>query len=87
MDKTKRRIFYLVQPLKGCASDTVTLCGKMGVAFTPAGATYPYGNDPEDQNIRIAPTFASMKDIKLATKIFALSVKIVTLEKLLNEAA
>ena len=50
---------------------------------TPAGATFPYGKDPHDSNIRIAPSYPTVEELKLATEIFVLSVKLVSIEKLL----
>ncbi len=52
--------------------------------MTDAGATYPYGKDPKDSNIRIAPSFPTVEELELASKIFVLSVKLVSIEKLLN---
>ena len=68
--------------IASCAKRTIELCRDAGVKFTPAGATFPYGKDPKDSNIRIAPSFASAEEIEMATKIFAVSVKLATLEKL-----
>ena len=53
--------------------------------MTPAGATWPYGKDPFDPNIRIAPSYPPVEDLRIATKLFALSIKIVSAEKLLSE--
>ncbi len=53
--------------------------------MTEAGATYPYGIDPKDSNIRIAPSFPSLEELQLATEIFVLSVKLVSIDKLLEE--
>ena len=53
--------------------------------MTPAGATWPYGKDPYDTNIRIAPSYPPLEDLRIATKLFALSVKIVSAEKFLSE--
>ena len=52
--------------------------------MTPAGATFPYGKDPKDSNIRIAPSFPTPEELELATKVFVLSVKLVSVEKLLE---
>ena len=52
--------------------------------MTPAGATYPYGKDPHDSNIRIAPTYPPISELETAAKLFALCVKIVSVEKLLE---
>ncbi len=76
--------FISVNTSKGCAKRVVTLCKKLGLKLTPAGATYPYGNDPLDRNIRLAPTFPSTKELKSALEIFILIVKMVYIEKRLS---
>ena len=76
-------ISYYTNP--GCAKRVYQLCRSVGVTLTPAGATYPYGRDPEDSNLRIAPSFPEMGELKLATKILCTCTKIVALEKLLAE--
>ena len=53
--------------------------------MTEAGATFPYGVDPHDSNIRIAPSFPTPEELQLATEIFVLSVKLVSVDKLLAE--
>ena len=53
--------------------------------MTGAGATYPYGKDPQDSNIRIAPSFPTLEDLKLAAEIFCVCVKLVSIDKLLAE--
>ncbi len=67
----------------GCAKRTVALCKEAGVTLTGAGATYPYGNDPDDKNIRIAPTFPSRDELCKAVEILCLCVEIAAIEKLL----
>ncbi|MCL2494039.1 MAG: aminotransferase class I/II-fold pyridoxal phosphate-dependent enzyme [Oscillospiraceae bacterium] len=59
----------------GCAKRTAALCKQAGVVLTPAGATYPYGNDPEDKNIRIAPTFPPIDELIAATELLCLCAK------------
>ena len=51
--------------------------------MTDAGATFPYGKDPQDSNIRIAPSYPTTEELKIATEIFVLSVKLVSIEKIL----
>ena len=76
--------FISFDSLDGCAKDIVARCKKAGVVMTPAGATYPYGKDPHDSNIRIAPTYPPLSDLPTATELFALCVKLVSVEKLLK---
>ena len=61
---------------------TAELCRRAGVKFTPAGSTWPYGRDPQDSNIRIAPSFASAEEIEPAARLFTICVRLATLEKL-----
>ena len=61
------------------------LSKKAGVVMTPAGAPFPYGKDPKDSVIRIAPTYPSLQDLETATRIFVVCVKLVSMEKLLAE--
>ena len=71
--------------LDGCAKSIVGRCKKAGLIMTGAGATYPYGKDPHDSNIRIAPSYPPLSDLILAMELFALCVKIVSIDKLLAE--
>ena len=72
--------FISFDSLPGCAKKIVARCKKAGVIMTGAGATYPYGKDPRDSNIRIAPSYPPLNDLKLAAEIFALSVKLCSVE-------
>ena len=69
----------------GCAKRVVELMKEAGVKMTGAGASYPYGKDPHDSNIRIAPTFPSVEEISLAAKIFCVCCKLAIAEKQLSE--
>lgn len=79
--------FISFDSLEGCAKQIVSKCKEAGVVLTGAGATYPYGQDPKDSNIRIAPTFPSLEELALATDLFVLCVKLVSVEKLLSAKA
>lgn len=76
--------FVSVDTLPGCAKRTVQLAKEAGVTLTGAGATWPYGKDPEDKNIRIAPSFPTLDELKKAVEIFILCVKIAGIEKVLE---
>ena len=78
--------FISFNALEGCAKKIVAMCKDAGVVLTGAGATYPYGKDPLDSNIRIAPSFPSVEEMEAAAKIFALCVKIVSIDKYLEIA-
>ncbi len=77
--------FISLDVYNGCAKRTVALCKEAGVTLTGAGATYPYGKDPEDKNIRIAPTFPSRDELCKAVEILCLCVEIAAIEKILSE--
>ena len=62
---------------EGSAKRVGALCAEMGVKLTPAGATFPYGNDPRDENIRIAPSYPSVSDLEAAIDVLVLAVKLV----------
>lgn len=77
--------FVSFDALDGCAKAIVAKCKEAGVVMTGAGATYPYGKDPKDSNIRIAPSFPTLDELKMAAEIFCVCVKLVSAEKLLAE--
>lgn len=83
--RPKGGYFISFDSMEGCAKAIVARCADVGVKMTPAGATYPYGIDPKDSNIRIAPSFPTTRELGLATKVFILSVKLVSIDKLLAE--
>lgn len=76
--------FISFDSMEGCAKAIVAKAKEAGLIMTNAGATYPYGKDPKDQNIRIAPSYPTLKELKLAAEIFVLSVKLVSIDKLLE---
>lgn len=76
--------FISFDAMEGCAKEIVEKCKEAGVILTGAGATYPYKKDPKDSNIRLAPTFPSSEELAMATDLFVLCVKLVSVEKLLK---
>ena len=76
--------FISFDSLDGCAKAIVSRAKEAGVVMTGAGATYPYGKDPHDSNIRIAPTFPTLEELSKAAEIFVLCVKLVSAEKYLD---
>lgn len=77
--------FVSVDLTDGCAKRTIQLLKDAGVKMTPAGATFPYGIDPRDRNIRIAPSYPPVEELRTAMKMFCLCVKIAASEKLLEK--
>lgn len=75
--------FISFDAMEGCAKAIVAKCKEAGVTLTGAGATFPYGKDPKDSNIRIAPSFPTPEEMAMATDLFVLCVKLVSVEKLL----
>ncbi len=79
--------FISFDSLEGCAKAIIEKTKEAGVTMTGAGATYPYGVDPKDQNIRIAPSFPTPEELAKAVQVFTLAVRLVSVEKLLKETA
>ena len=77
--------FVSVDVMNGCAKRVVELCKEAGVVLTGAGATYPYGSDPQDSNIRIAPSFPPVSELETAMDLFCLCTKLAAIEKLLAQ--
>ena len=77
--------FISFNTMPGCAKAVVKMAAEAGVVFTPAGATFPYGKDPLDRNIRIAPTLPPINELKTAMELFCICVRIVSIKKLLGE--
>lgn len=75
--------FISFDAMEGCAKAIVAKCKEAGVVLTGAGATFPYGIDPQDSNIRIAPSYPTLEEMVAATDLFVLCVKLVSVEKLL----
>ena len=78
--------FISFDAMEGCAKAIVAKAKEAGLVMTGAGATYPYGNDPKDSNIRIAPSYPTPEELAVAGKVFVLSVKLVSVNKLLQKA-
>ncbi len=76
--------FISFEAMEGCAKAIVAKCKEAGMVLTGAGATYPYGKDPKDTNIRIAPSFPTPEEMAVATDLFVLCVKLVSVDKLLE---
>ncbi len=77
--------FISFDAMEGCAKAIVAKAKEAGLIMTPAGATFPYGKDPKDSNIRIAPSYPTPEELKIAAEVFVLSVKLVSIDKLLEE--
>lgn len=77
--------FISFDTLDGCAKKVVAMTAEAGVVMTPAGATFPYGKDPRDRNIRIAPTLPALDELKEAIEIFCICVQIASIDKFLSE--
>ena len=77
--------FVTVDTLEGCAKKTVELGKNAGVVITGAGATFPYGKDPLDTNIRLAPSYPTLEELKTAIELFTVCVKLAGVSKLLGE--
>lgn len=76
--------FISLNAMPGTAKRTLALCKQAGVVMTGAGATYPYGKDPEDSNIRVAPSYPTLPELEQAAEVFCTSLCLAALEKLLG---
>ena len=83
-NRPKGGYFVSLNTLDGTAKRTLSLCKECGLEMTAAGATYPYGKDPHDSNIRIAPSFPTVEELEIAMNVFCTCLKVAALEKLLN---
>lgn len=77
--------FISFDAMEGCAADIVARCKEAGVTLTGAGAAFPYGRDPRDSNIRIAPSFPTPEELAMAADLFVLCVKLASIDKLLEK--
>ena len=77
--------FVSVNLMEGCAGRTISLLAHAGVHMTPAGATYPYGYDPQDSNLRIAPSYPPVEELRVAMELFCVCAQIACIEKCLEE--
>ena len=76
--------FISLYVMDGCAKRVVQLCKEAGVILTPAGSAYPYGNDPQDHHLRIAPSYPTVAELDQASQLLCVSVRLASLEKLLQ---
>lgn len=77
--------FITCECLPGCAKATVALCAQAGVQLTPAGSTHPYGVDPQDSTIRIAPSFPPLAELAQAVEVFCLCARLAAARSLLTD--
>ncbi len=84
--RPKGGYFISVNTLDGIAKRTLELCREAGLVMTPAGATFPYGVDPRDRNIRVAPSLPPLEELRQAMEVFCVSMRLAALEKLLDTA-
>lgn len=78
--------FISFDAMEGCAKAIVVKCKEAGMVLTGAGATFPYGIDPRDSNIRIAPSFPTVEEMQMAVNLFILCVKLISVDKILQES-
>jgi len=77
--------FISIDTMEGCAREVIKKASGAGVKLTPAGATFPYGKDPADRNIRIAPSFPSVEDVITAMDLVAICIQLVCIDRLLKK--
>lgn len=74
--------FIVLDTIPGLATEVVDLAGRAGVRLTPAGATHPYGRDPDNKTIRLAPTFAALEEVEAATEVLALCIRLASARRI-----
>ncbi|MGN0976167.1 MAG: aminotransferase, partial [Gemmiger sp.] len=79
--------FISLYVMPGCAKRVAALCKECGLTLTGAGAAYPYGIDPQDSHLRIAPTYPSLTEVEIASMLLTVCVRLAVVEKLLAEKA
>ncbi len=77
--------FIVLDTIPGLAAEVVELAGRAGVRLTPAGATHPYGRDPDDRTIRLAPTFAALEEVEAATEVLTLCIRLASARRMLAD--
>ena len=77
--------FISLNVMSGCAKEVYKLCAEAGVTLTKVGATFPYGIDEKDRNLRLAPTYATNEDLTLAAKVLTCAVKLACIRKIISE--
>jgi aspartate/methionine/tyrosine aminotransferase len=77
--------FVSIDTMVGCAAEVIRMAAEAGVKLTPAGSTYPYMQDPLDRNIRIAPSFPPLADLRSAMQLVGICIQMVSIEKLLKD--
>ena len=85
MTRPRGGYFVSFDALPGLAREIVGLAGEAGVKLTPAGAAFPYGHDPEDRNIRLAPSFPPLEEVDAAMRVFVGCVQLASARKRLRE--
>jgi DNA-binding transcriptional MocR family regulator len=76
--------FVSIDTMEGCAAEVIQMAAEAGVKLTPAGSTYPYMKDPLDRNIRIAPSFPPLEDIRSAMQLVGICIQLVSIEKIMT---